>query len=143
MRKRGIIWWIIYNFFLSFWRSWDHVSWYISIAKPTRRTICRVYWIPLYMFWTVFPSIIRSSILFIKHQVYVIQVCWLHTSGHEMELLLKTTSISCPLAWSQRTSMTYLMLYVQSWTLDDRRKDRPKHAEWYSINSKNCSSNWF
>jgi hypothetical protein len=28
------------------------------------------------------------------------------------------------------------MLYVQSWTPDDGRKDRPKHVEWYSINSK-------
>jgi len=28
------------------------------------------------------------------------------------------------------------MLYVQSRTPDDGRKDRPKHVEWYSINSK-------
>ena len=28
------------------------------------------------------------------------------------------------------------MLYVQSWTPDDGRKDRPKHVEWYSVNSK-------
>ena len=49
-----------------------------SIVKPTRRTIFRVYWISIYMFRTVFPSIIRSSRLCIQHQVYVIQVCWLH-----------------------------------------------------------------
>jgi len=30
----------------------------------------------------------------------------------------------------------YLMLCVQSWTPDDGRKDRPKHVECYSINSK-------
>jgi len=30
----------------------------------------------------------------------------------------------------------YLMLCVQTWTPDDGRKDRPKHIEWYSINSK-------
>jgi hypothetical protein len=30
----------------------------------------------------------------------------------------------------------YLMLYVQSWTPDDGRKDRPKHVQWYSINRK-------
>jgi len=30
----------------------------------------------------------------------------------------------------------YMMLYVQSWTPDDGRKDRPKHVEWYSINLK-------
>jgi len=37
----------------------------------------------------------------------------------------------------------HLMLYVQSWTPDDGRKDHPKHVEWYSINSKNCASSWF
>ena len=26
----------------------------------------------------------------------------------------------------------YLLLYVQSWTPDDGRKDRPKHVECYS-----------
>jgi hypothetical protein len=35
------------------------------------------------------------------------------------------------------------MLYVQSRTPDDGRKDCPKHVEWYSINSKNCASGWF
>jgi len=30
----------------------------------------------------------------------------------------------------------YLMLCVQSWTPYYGRKDRPKHVEWYSINSK-------
>ena len=37
----------------------------------------------------------------------------------------------------------YLMLYVQYWTPDDGRKDRPKHVEWYSLNLKNCASSWF
>jgi len=79
----------------------------------------RVYWISLYMFRTVFPSIIRSSRLYIQHQVYVIQVNWL-------------------LAGKQSTNLynIYLMLYVQSWTPDDGRKDRPKHVQWYSISSK-------
>ena len=58
----------------------------ISMIKPTRCTIFRVYWISLYMFRTVFPSITRSSRLYIQHQVYVTQVRWLHASGHEMEL---------------------------------------------------------
>jgi hypothetical protein len=35
-----------------------------------------VYWISLYMFWTVFPSIIRSSRLYTQYHVYVIQVSW-------------------------------------------------------------------
>ena len=77
----------------------------------------RVYWISLCMFRTVFPSIIRSSRLYTQHQVYVIQVSWLLASGHEMEL-------------------QFLMLCVKPWTPDDGRKDRPKHAEWYSVNSK-------
>jgi len=39
-------------------------------------------------------------------------------------------SISGPLASSQQNLFDiYLMLYVQSWTHDDKRKDRPKHAE--------------
>jgi hypothetical protein len=89
----------------------------------------RVYWISLYMFQTVFPSIIRSSRLYTQRHVYIIQVSWLHLSGH-------CSSISCPLACSQRSCMTYLMLCVQSWTPYDGRKDRPKHVEWYWINSK-------
>jgi len=65
----------------------------------------RVYWISLYMFRTVFPSIIRTSKVYIQHQVYVIQDI-------------------------------YLMLCVQSWTPNDGQKDRPKHVDWFSINSK-------
>jgi hypothetical protein len=40
----------------------------------------------IYMFRTVSPSIIRSLRLYIQHQVYVIQVLWLLTSGNGMEL---------------------------------------------------------
>jgi len=82
------------------------------------------------MFRTVFLSIIRGSRLYIQHQVYVIQVRWLLTSGPEMEHLGPASK--------QSTNLydIHLMLYVQSWTPDDGRKDRPKHVEWYSINSK-------
>jgi hypothetical protein len=52
-------------------------------------------------------------------QVYVIQVSWLHDSKQSTNLY----NIS-------------LMLYVQSWTPDDGRKDLPKQVEWCSINSK-------
>jgi len=58
--------------------------WQLCIVKPTRCTIFRVYWISLYMFRTAFPSIIRSLRLYIQHHVYVVQVHWLHASGHEM-----------------------------------------------------------
>jgi len=71
------------------------------------------------MFRTVFPSIIRSSRLYIQHQVYVIQVRWLLASMQSANLY-----------------DIYLTLYVQFWTPDDGRKDRPKHVEWYSVKSK-------
>jgi hypothetical protein len=45
-----------------------------------------------YMLRTVSPSIIRSLSLYIQHQVYVIQVLWLLSSGNEIEL----RSISFP-----------------------------------------------
>ena len=52
----------------------------ISIGKPTtcRCTIFWAYWISLYMFWMVFPSIIRSPKLYIQLQVYVTPPahCW-------------------------------------------------------------------
>ena len=37
------------------------------------------------MFRTVSPSIIRSLRLYIRHQVYVIQLLWLFASGNDME----------------------------------------------------------
>jgi len=61
------------------------------------------------MFWTVFPSIIRSIRLHIQHQVYFLQVLWLLVSKQPHDI--------------------YLMLYVESYTPDDGRKDRPKHVE--------------
>ena len=123
--------------YIKIWRAWDRVSWYISLVKTIRCTVFRVYWISLYMFRMVSPSIIRSSRLYMQHQVYVIQVSWLHARGHEMEHLVPASTQSAKLY------DIYLMLYVQSWTPDDGRTDRPKHVEWYSINSKNCASSWF
>jgi len=51
----------------------------------------------LYMFRTVFPSIIRSLRLYIQHQVYIVQVLWLLASKQPQNLY-----------------DMYLMLYVQS-----------------------------
>jgi hypothetical protein len=116
----------------------------ISIAQPTRCTIFRVSWILLYIFRTVFPSTIRSSRLYTQNQVhsYVIQVRWLHASGHEMRLQFHLVPAS-----KQSTKLydirVYLILYVQSWTPDDGWKDVPKYVEWYSVNLKNCASSWF
>jgi len=109
---------------------------YASIVKPTRCTIFGFYWISLYMFRTVFPSIIRNQYLYIQHQVYVIQVHWLLASGPDFHLRPVSKH-------STNLYEIHLTLYVQSWTPDDGRKDRPKHVEWYLINSKNCASSWF
>ena len=51
----------------------------------------------LYMFRTVFPSIIRSLGMYIQHEVYNIQVLWLLASKQPQNLY-----------------DIYLMLYVQS-----------------------------
>ena len=62
------------------------------------------------MFRTVFPSIIRTLRLYIQH--HTIQVLWLLASKQPQNLY-----------------DIYLMLYVESYTPDDGRKDRPKHVE--------------
>jgi len=63
------------------------------------------------MFRTVFPSIISSSTLYMQQQAFVKQI------------LLTANKQSAVFVWQ---------LYVQSWTADDGRKDRPKHVECYS-----------
>jgi hypothetical protein len=60
----------------------------------------------LYMFRTTFPSIIRSSGLYIQQQAYVNEVPAVCTYSN------------------RHMSMRYL-LYVQSFTPDDGRKGRP------------------
>jgi len=65
----------------------------------------------LYMFRTVFPSIIRSLRLYIQHQVYVIEVLWPLASGNEMELQFHLVPAS---KQPQNLYDIYLMLYVQS-----------------------------
>jgi hypothetical protein len=82
------------------------------------------------MFRTFFPSIIRSSRLYTQNRVYVIQVIFLLVSGHKIFHLVPASK--------QSTNLydIYKMLCLQSRTPDDGRKDRPKHVEWYSINSK-------
>ena len=87
-----------------------------------------VYWISIYVFRSFRP--LSGVRLYIQHQVYVIEVRWLLASGHEM------SAISCPLASSQLTWKTYTWCCMYSLTPDDGWKDRPKHGDWYSINSK-------
>jgi len=90
----------------------------ISVVKPTR---CKFFEFIEYKS-TWFGGSFRpsSGVQDCTHSIkYVIQVSWL-------------------LASKQSTNVydIYLMLCVQSWTPDDGRKDRPKHVEWYLINSK-------
>ena len=75
----------------------------------------------LYMFRTVPPSIIRSLRLYIQH--HTIQVLCLFASGKGMESHLVPASKQ-----PQNLYDIYLMLYVQSQTPDDGRRDRPKHV---------------
>jgi len=52
-------------------------SWFFSRLKPTRCTsFSNLFYllVALCMFWTVFPSIVRSLRLYIQHQVYVRRV---------------------------------------------------------------------
>ena len=64
------------------------------------------------MFRTVYPSIIRSSRLYLRQQAY------------DKRILLS--------ARQQYLFDKCLLLYVQSWTPDDGRKDSPKHVECHS-----------
>ena len=87
----------------------------VSIVKPTRYTnVSNLFYFGMtrYMFRTVFPSIISSSRLYIQQQ---------------------TETADCLLASGQQYLFDIcLLLYVQSWTPDDGRKDRPKHVECHS-----------
>ena len=69
------------------------------------------------------------------------RLCWLLASKQSV-LTVKTVHTAsgtchtgytdCLLASSQHNLYgMYLMLYVQSWTPDDGRRDRPKHVECY------------
>jgi hypothetical protein len=80
----------------------------------------------LYIFRTVFPFITRSLRLYIQHQVCVIEVLWLLASGKEVKLQFQLLPAS---KQPQKLYDIYVMLYVQSQTPDDGRKDRPKHVE--------------
>jgi hypothetical protein len=82
----------------------------ISIVNPTRCTNSSnlfYFGITLYMFQTVFPSIIRSWRLYIQQQVYA----------------SKQTAVP---AWHVPVAV------CTSWNPDDGRKDRLKHVECYS-----------
>jgi hypothetical protein len=100
------------------WRSWDRASWYISIVKPSR---CKIFEFIEYHSTGFGRSFCPSS------------------GAQDCTYSIKYMSyrlVDCLLASSQRTCMACTWCCVESWTPDDGRKDRPKHVEWYPINSK-------
>ena len=100
-----------------FRRSYSHASKYISIVKPTRCiNVSNLFYfvMTLYLFRTVFPSIIRSSRLYIKqpNKYRCLFAGWYPLASRQQYLFY-----------------ICLLLYVQSSTPDDERKDRPKLVE--------------
>jgi len=92
----------------------------ISIVKPTRcTTVSNLFYfrMTLYTFRTVFPSIIRSSRLYIQQPN---RYCCLLASRYLVASRQQYLFDKC------------LLLYVQSQTPDDGQKNRPKHVECHS-----------
>jgi hypothetical protein len=91
------------------------------IRRPPRST--------LYMFRTVFSSIIRILRLYIQHQVYVIQVLWLLASGNATEPVWHIHDAVCTVLdswwWTKRPSETCTVLFQNK------------------INLRYCASCWF
>jgi hypothetical protein len=73
--------------------------------------------VTLYMFRTVFPSIIRVPDCTCSNRHLSNRYCCLYSFLASRQQYLYD---KC------------LLLYVQSWTLDDRGEDRPKHVECHS-----------
>jgi len=116
-------WQILWGFI---WRSWDRASWYISIVKPTRCTIFEFIEYHSTRFGRSFcpSSGVQYSTHGISYMSYLLVDCLLAgTRWNEFHLVP---------ARKQSTNLydLYLMLYVQSWTSDDVRKDHAKHVEW-------------
>jgi len=82
----------------------------------------------LYMFRTVFPSIIRSSKLRIQQRYMSNSCCCLLLSGMRWNCVPSHTR-------QQQVAAAVWhipLLYVQSWAPDYGRKDRPKHVECFT-----------
>jgi len=85
-------------------------------TRPTDAPVYQIYFILewQYMFRTVFPSIIKNSRLYIQQPN---RHCCLLAGGYPLASRQQYLFDKCQL------------LYVQSWTPDDGRKDRPKRVE--------------
>jgi len=76
----------------------------------------------LYMFQAVPPPIIRSTKLYIQHQVLSNQYCCLL---QQQELVSSISSTIAVLVWQ------YLTMYVQFCAPDDGRRNRLEHVEQF------------
>ena len=79
----------------------------IYIVKPTRCTnVSNLFYfgMTVYMFWTVFPSIIRSSWLYIQQQAYVKKILLSACHIWHMPVAVCTVMNSC--WWKERRSET-------------------------------------
>jgi hypothetical protein len=88
------------------------------------------------MFRTVFLSIIRSSRLYIQHQVYFVHFSWLLASGLEIEHLVPASKQSINLCDIHDAGCTVLNSWW--WT------ERPSKTCRAILNKlENCASSWF
>jgi hypothetical protein len=101
------------------------LKWNLSTVKPTR---CKFFFSSLLNITTCFGRSLRPS--------SGVQDCTY--SFRYMPYRLVDCLLVDKRASKQSTNLydIYLKLYVQSCTPDDGRRDRPKRAEWYSINLK-------
>jgi hypothetical protein len=102
--------------YVNIWRSCDRASWHISILKPARSIIFRVYWTSLYMFRAVFPSIIRSSRLYILHDIYLIMQSVHHQEVNDANCTYAASGIVTLCKWpSCATANEGLVCWVGYW----------------------------
>jgi len=100
----------------------------------------------LYMFRVVFPSIIRSLILYIQHQVYVMQVLWLLVSRNEMFHLVPASFHPVPVSKQpQNLYYIYSMLLctvLDSWWWTERPFETCRVLFQNTIYLRYCVSGW-
>jgi hypothetical protein len=95
----------------------------------------------LYMFRTVFPSIIRSLRLYIQHQVCVIQILWLLASRNGMELhLVPAGKQSAKSVWHIPGAVCTVL---DSWWWTERQCETCTALFQNKINLRYCASCWF
>ena len=103
------------NTYRHFWRSKSRASWYYFYSKTNKMHQC----IKFILFWN--GTLHVSDDLSVHHQEF--KTVHTATGFYQRDIavcLLASLFDKC------------LLLYVQSWTPDDGRKDRPKHVECHS-----------